>query len=219
MHMMMAHIMICFNDWGKIMTKVLTFKVEIEGLEDKIWRKIEITDKRTVADLAYSILATFRSLAYHLYDIEFKNKFYDCWIDIEDDHRDVELVNAIITKLSDIGLKKNDIMRMEYDTGSTTSFIITCLGENEFKRGNGMHYPYIIDGAGYGMIDDITNWELKKVVEDIDKTGESHYSVLRIDKRNSEIYDYRNFDLDKNNLYVRRYFWKIKYSYEYGEEL
>ena len=216
--MMMAHIMICFNNWGKIMTKVLTFKVEIEGLEDKIWRKIEITNRRTVADLAYSILATFRSLAYHLYDIEFKNKFYDCWIDIEDDHRDVELVNAIITKLSDIGLKKNDIMRMEYDTGSTTSFIITCLGENEFKRGNGMHYPHIIDGAGYGMIDDITDWELKKVVEDIDKTGESHYSVLRIDKRNSEIYDYRNFDLDKNNLYVRRYFWKIKYSYEYGEE-
>ena len=26
------------------MAKVLTFKVSIEGLEDKIWRKIEITD-------------------------------------------------------------------------------------------------------------------------------------------------------------------------------
>ena len=34
------------------MAKVLTFKVGIEGLEDKIWRKIEITDRRTVADLA-----------------------------------------------------------------------------------------------------------------------------------------------------------------------
>ena len=55
------------------MTKVLTFKVGIEGLEDKIWRKIEITDRRTVADLAYTILATFDSLAYHLYDIKYKN--------------------------------------------------------------------------------------------------------------------------------------------------
>lgn len=54
------------------MAKVLTFKVEIEGLEDKIWRKIEITDRRTVADLAYTILATFDSLAYHLYDIKIK---------------------------------------------------------------------------------------------------------------------------------------------------
>jgi len=57
------------------MSKVLTFKVGIKGLEDKIWRKIEITDRRTVADLAYTILATFDSLAYHLYDIKYKKKF------------------------------------------------------------------------------------------------------------------------------------------------
>lgn len=33
------------------MAKVLAFRVGIEGLEDKIWRKIEITDRRTVADV------------------------------------------------------------------------------------------------------------------------------------------------------------------------
>ena len=58
------------------MGKVLTFQVGIEGLENKIWRKIEITDGRTIADLAYTILATFNSLAYHLYDIKYKNKMY-----------------------------------------------------------------------------------------------------------------------------------------------
>ena len=196
------------------MTKVLTFKVEIEGLEDKIWRKIEITDRRTVADLAYTILASFHSLAYHLYDIEYKNKFYDCWICIEDDHRDVELVNAVITKLGSIGLKENDTMRMEYDSGSTTTFIITYLGESDFRRGNGMHYPYVIDGAGYGMIDDITSEELKQIVENIDKTGKSDYYALLMHGRDSYNYDYRIFNLDKNNLQVRRYFQKIKYKYE-----
>ena len=196
------------------MTKVLTFKVEIEELENKIWRKIEITDRRTVADLAYTILATFRALADHLYDIEYKNKFYDCWICIEDDHRDVELVNATITKLSNLELKKNDTMIMSYDTGSTTTFKITFLEERSFERGNGMHYPYIIDGAGYGMINDITNKELKEVVNNIDKKGKSNYEIFCIGGRFTEIYDYRNFDLDKNNLYVRRYFFKIKYSYE-----
>ena len=199
------------------MTKVLNFKVEIEGLEDKIWRKIEITDRRTVADLAYTILATFRALADHLYDIEYKNKFYDCWVCIEDDHRDVELVNATITKLTNLELKENDTMIMSYDTGSTTTFKITYLGEREFEKGNGMHYPYIIDGAGYGMINDITNEELKEIVDDIDKAGKSDYNILCIDGRHTEIYDYRNFDLDKNNLYVRRYFFKIKYSYETEE--
>ena len=61
------------------MNSVLTFRVGIEGLEEKIWREIEITDSRTVADLAYTILATFNSLAYHLYMIYYKDKVYDCW--------------------------------------------------------------------------------------------------------------------------------------------
>ncbi len=51
------------------MEKVLLFKVSIDDLEEKIWRKIEILDDSTVADLAYTILASFDSLAYHLYEI------------------------------------------------------------------------------------------------------------------------------------------------------
>ena len=200
------------------MTKVLTFRVGIEGLEDKIWREIEITDRRTVADLAYTILATYHSLAYHLYDIEYKDIFYDCWINIQDDHRDVELVNANITRLSDMNLSKNDTMRMKYDTGATTTFIITYLDEYEFKKGNGMHYPYITKGAGYGMIDDITSEQLKEIVNDIDKTGISDYHALYYGGKFSYNYDYREFELDKNNLHVRRYLSKIKYSYEYGEK-
>ena len=196
------------------MAKVLTFKVEIEGLENKIWRSFEITDRRTVADLAYTILATFESLAYHLYSIKYKNKVYDCWIAIEDDHSEIPPINAVITKLGDIGLKENDIMEMEYDTGSTTTFKITYLGSREFEKGNGMHYPYIVDGKGSGMIDDITNEELKKVVDNVDKSRESKYSVFCIDGRHTKLYDYRKFDLDKNNLYVRRYFYKIKRGYE-----
>jgi hypothetical protein len=199
------------------MAKVLTFKVEIEGLEDKIWRKIEITDRRTVADLAYTILAIFHSLAYHLYDIEYKNKLYDCWVCIEYDYRNVELLNAVITKLSEVGLKEKDTMRMAYDTGSTTTFIITYLGESEFKKGNGMHYPCVIDGAGFGMIDDITGDELKKIVEDIDKKGKSNYYCLDMCGRNSITYDYRVFDIRQNNLLISRYFSKIKHGYEDGE--
>ena len=61
------------------MDKVLKFKVGIEGLEDKICREIEINDRRTVADLAYTILATFDSLAYHLYNIKYKDYTFDCF--------------------------------------------------------------------------------------------------------------------------------------------
>ncbi len=199
------------------MTKVLKFKVEIEGLEDKLWRIIEITDKRTVADLAYTVLATFKSLAYHLYYSTYKDKVYDCWVCIEDDHSEIPPINATITKLFNLELRENDTMIMEYDTGTTTTFKITYLGSGKFKNGNGNHYPYITDGNGSRMIDDITNEELKEVIKNIDKKGKSNYYVLCYDGRFSELYDYRIFDLEKNNLYVRRYFKKIKYSYEVGE--
>ena len=198
------------------MAKVLTFQVGIEGLEDKIWRKIEITDRRTVADLAYTILATFDSLAYHLYDIKYKNKVYDCMIDIEYDHRDVELVNAVTTKLSDMDLKENDTMEMDYDTGSTTTFKITYLGSREMEKYNGKHYPYIIDGAGRGMLDDLCDFELKEIVDDIDKKGYSEHYFTPGYERTIK-YDYRKFNIKNNNALLKGLVLDIKNGYEVGD--
>ena len=198
------------------MTKVLTFKVGIEGLEDKIWRKIEITDRRTVADLAYTILATFDSLAYHLYDIKYKDKIYDCWVCVEDDHREVELVNAITTKLSSIGLKENDTMEMEYDTGSPTTFKIKYLEERDLEGYNGSHYPYIIDGAGRGMLDDMCDFELKEIVQDIDKKGYSQHYFTPGYERTIK-YDYREFNLKNYNALLKGLILEIKNGYDVGD--
>ena len=198
------------------MTKVLTFKVGIEGLEDKIWRKIEITDRRTVADLAYTILATFDSLAYHLYNIKYNNKVYDCWVYIEDDYSDIPKINATITKLSDLGLKENDTMEMEYDYGSTTTFKITYLGCSALERGKGSHYPYVIDGEGRGMLDDMSDFRLKEIVEDIDKKGYSEHYFTPGYERTIK-YDYRKFNIKNNNTLLKGLVLEIKNGYEVGE--
>ena len=198
------------------MAKVLTFKVGIEGLEDKIWRKIEITDRRTVADLAYTILATFDSLAYHLYNITYNNKIYDCWVCIEDDYSDIPKVNATITKLKDLELKENDNMEMEYDYGSTTNFKITYLGCTDLERGKGSHYPYVVDGAGRGMLDDMCDFELKEIVEDTDKKGYSEHYFTPGYERTIK-YDYRNFNIKNNNALLKGLVLEIKNGYEVGE--
>ena len=198
------------------MNKVLTFRVEIEGLEDKIWRKIEITDRRTVADLAYTILATFDSLAYHLYNITYDNKIYDCWVCIEDDYSDIPKVNATITKLKDLELKENDTMEMEYDYGSTTNFKITYLGCTDLERGNGSHYPYVVDGEGRGMLDDMCDFELKEIVEDTDKKGYSEHYFTPGYERTIK-YDYRNFNIKNNNALLKGLVLEIKNGYEVGE--
>ena len=198
------------------MTKVLIFKVEVELLENKIWRKFEITDRSTVADLAYTIITTFHALGDHLYEIRYNNKIYDSYIAIEDYHGKDNLINATITKLNSLNLKENDKLIMKYDTGSTSTFKITYLFSREFEKGNGMHYPYIIDGAGFGIINDYTNKELKEMVDNIDKKGASDYQYLSMFLIPRE-YDYRNFDISKNNLHLRRFYRKIKYNYENEE--
>ncbi len=198
------------------MTKVLTFEVGINGLENKIWRKIEITDRRTIADLAYTILASFDSLAYHLYDIKYKDRVYDCWVCIEDDHSKVPPINAVITKLSSLSLKENDTMEMDYDTGSTTTFKIKYLGARNLENGKGNHYPYIIDGAGRGMLDDLCDFELKEIVDDIDQKGYSEHYFTPGYQRTIK-YDYRKYNIKNDNALLKGLILEIKNGYEVGD--
>ena len=198
------------------MANVLTFKVGIEGLEDKIWRKIEITDRRTVADLAYTILATFDSLAYHLYNIKYKNHIFDCWICAKENPDYDNLTNATIIKLKDLELEENDTMEMEYDYGSTTTFKITYLESRDATEYEGYLYPVIVDGAGRGMLDDMCDFELKEIVDDIDKKGYSeHYVTSGYEKY--EKYDYRKFNIKTNNKKLKGLILEIKNGYEVGE--
>lgn len=199
------------------MAKVLTFKVGIDGLEDKIWRKIEITDRRTVADLAYTILATFDSLAYHLYNIKYKNYIFDCWVCAKENPDYDNLRNATIIKLKDLELEENDTMEMEYDYGSTTTFKITYLESRDATEYEGYLYPVIVDGAGRGMLDDMSDFDLKEIVEDIDKKGYSeHYVTCGYEKY--EKYDYRKFNIKTNNKKLKGLILEIKNGYEVGNK-
>lgn len=193
--------------------KVLTFKVEIKGLESKIWRVIEIKDNQSVADLAYTILATFDSLSYHLYEIKYNDVIYDCGINIEDSYNKKNRLNAIYVKLAALNLRVNDELIMDYDMGSTTSFKITYMGSRDLEKGYGTHYPYIIDGAGRGMIDDISGADLIDIVKDIDNKGYSEHLFTPGYERKIK-YDYRDFILKDSNILLKGLVQEIKDKYE-----
>ena len=184
------------------MNKILKFNVGIEGLENKIWRDIEITDRMTVADLAYTILATFNSLAYHMYNIAYNGIIYDCRLNPKDTIYDEDKISAITTRLSSLELKENDTMEMEYDYGSPTIFKITYLGSEELESFNdAKNYPLIAQGDGLGMLDDLSSGELKDIVLETDKLGYSD-SYFTPGYETDKKYDYREYNLviDNNNL-------------------
>ena len=199
------------------MNEILTFRIGIEGLENKIWRSIEIPSRRTVADLAYTILASFNSLAYHLYTIEYKDYLFDCWVCPEEDPEFDELSNAVVTKLSELELEKNDTMKMEYDMGSTTTFYITYLGSRKFKSYKEQElYPIVVNGEGLGMLDDMCDFDLKDIVDDIDKLGYSNHYFTPGYETNRK-YDYRKYNIKKDNRELKGKILAIKNGYEVGE--
>ena len=193
------------------MNKIMKFKVEIEGLEEKIWRDIEIADHMTIADLAYTILASFNSLAYHLYKIDYNNVSYCSSIDA-----DFALENEVEArdfKLENFNFKAYDKMIMEYDFGSPTTFIITYFGSRNINRKDAYIYPLVIAGQGNGMLDDITCYELKEIVDETDKLGYSNYSYTPGYEKNTK-YDYRNYNLKSDNLKLKGLILLIKNGYE-----
>ena len=169
-----------------------------------------------MADLAYTILATFDSLAYHLYEINYNGKRLICSPD-ENDIDDENTISAVTTKLSDLALKLNNTFYMEYDYGSPTAFNIELIGERKMDIYEGYLYPCILDGEGRGMQDDISEYELESIVEDTDKKGYSeHYVTPGYEKQ--EIYDYRDFDLKANNEKLKGLVLEIKNGYEIIDE-
>ena len=196
------------------MDKILKFRVGIEGLENKIWRVIEINNRMTVADLAYTILATFNSLACHLYKINYNGNIYDCWNYPEENPIFDNLINAVATRLSSPSLKENATMDMVYDFGSTTTFIITYLDYEELKNYNdAKNYPLIVDGEGLGMIEDISSYELKDIVLETDKLGYSN-SYFTLGYGTNKKYDYRKYNLKTDNKNLKGLILLIKNGYE-----
>ena len=192
------------------MDKLLTFNVAIEGLETKIWRKIQIMSRFTLADLAYTILATFDSLAYHAYEIKYNGDAHRCFKS-EFDGR--ETFSAIETRLSKLNLKENDKLYMEYDYGSTTIFIITYESDEKISFNDQKCYPLILDGKGHGMLDDISSYTLQDIVEDTDKKGYSVHSYTPGYEK-EENYDYREYNLKDDNLMLKGSILLIKNGYE-----
>lgn len=199
------------------MMHVLTFKVIVDGLGNKIWRKIEITDSKTVAELAYTILATFDSLAYHPYEVEYEGITYGSMIDIEDYHGPKKVVDATITKLSKLDFSREKQLIMNYDFGATNTFKITFIESKDLEKGKGTHYPYIIEGQGHGILDDLSGDELIDIVRKTDKMGKSKFHYTPGYERKN-MYDYREYDIKTDNALLKGEIEMIKNKYEYYEE-
>ena len=204
------------------MANVYKFRVKLQELEKYLWRDIEVSSLSTVAKLGYVILSAFQTQGSHLFGITYDNFRYEFDYDgevfdsLDDDIEDV--IPPDTAKLSSLKLKVGDKMEMEYDYGAGWTFDIELISISPMQKGTGTHYPYITDGAGWGIIEDTCPGELLDYIKQIDTTGvlpkyEHHYIPLH------EVeWDYRRFDMETLNALLKYDVQKLQDAYEDFEE-
>lgn len=172
-------------------TKVYTFHIAYQGLEDRIWRKVEVSSKYRLDRLGYMVLATFDTLAYHLFEFYYNGICYSLPDEDTPFENQIDMAKFTLEKLN---LKIGDQVQMDYDFSTTQTFIIELVAIREMGVGQGKRYPQLIDGAGRGIIDDMSAEDLEILIRQIDTIGrtkeEYYYNGLVVP------WDYRLFHLE-----------------------
>ena len=178
-------------------TKVYTFHITYEGLEEKIWRKVEVSSNYRLDQLGYMVLAAFDTMAYHLFEFYYDDDRFE----IPNEDATFEQIDMADFKLHQLKLKLGDRIRMEYDFGTTQTFWLELVEIADMKRGWGRRYPYVLDGAGRGIIDDMSCEELRELVAQIDCNGKTDEPLYYQERMMP--WDYRWFDLDCMNSLLK----------------
>lgn len=181
------------------MADIYTLKVNYQGCENKIWREAQISSNAFLADMGYMVLATFDTLAYHLFSISYK----DIAFELPNEDEDVPFEECLFcVKLGELGAKVGDKLTMLYDFGCDQEFEIEIKSIEPMPKGAGRSYPKIIAGEGKGILDDVPAFETLEIINDTDKNGSSVYTYLN--KYEDEvIWDYRDYDLKTDNLLLK----------------
>lgn len=194
------------------MADVYKFKVRLCELENVIWREIEITSVSSVAKLGYAVLAAFESTASHLFNIRYCGKHYEIVFE-EELFVDEPVVDPIKTRLSALELGIGDTLTLEYDYGAGWKFEIELLSITEMKRGAGAHYPYVTDGKGKGIIEDIPPYELVEIIAKTDMDGILPKIPDMYSGKERE-WDYKDFDLEYCNIFFKDNVLRVQMAYE-----
>ena len=195
--------------------QVFTFHMAYEELPDRIWRDVEVSSRMRLDQLGYVVLATFDTMAYHLFEIEFRGRTYG----IPDMDMPPEDLNLADCTLGGLMPEIGERMDLTYDFGTEQHFILTLTAIRDMKRGEGRHFPWVTAMNGRGIIDDMASFELEELIRQIDKNGKTdepvYYSCDGIEDRTflPAPWDIDRFDLKTENGLLKYHIEEIEQGY------
>ena len=56
--------------------QIYTFRITYADCDNRIWRTAAVSSNYTLAELGYMVLATFDTMAYHLFEMKYRDTTY-----------------------------------------------------------------------------------------------------------------------------------------------
>lgn len=197
--------------------QVYTFKITYAECDNRIWRTAAVSSNYTLAQLGYLVLATFDTMAYHLFEMKYKDITYLLSDeDFEDFPYDGEERLALLgyAKIGRLDMRTGDVIEMTYDMGCGQVFEIELLEIGDMPKGHGRAYPRILDGAGRGIVDDMPAFDLLEAIRKCDLDGHSGIHYSSTGSLNIPEWDYRNYSVDVDNDLLKVIIAHIRDGYE-----
>ena len=197
--------------------KIYTFKITYADCDNRIWRIAAVSSNYTLAELGYMVLATFDTMAYHLFKMKYKDMIFflsaECFEDLwHNDDINYDMLSS--HKINSINMNIGDNIEMIYDFGCEQIFNIELIEIGDMPRGHGRAYPKILSGAGYGIVDDMPAYELLNAIKKTDEDGHSEIYYSRSGSSHIPEWDYRNYRIDLDNALLKGEIEKIRDGYE-----
>ena len=106
--------------------QIYTFKITYADCDNRIWRTAAVSSNYTLAELGYMALATFDTMAYHLFEMKYRDTTYFL---TEEDFEDLpyeedekyDLLEHY--KIGKLGMNIGNTIEMIYDFGGEQVFI------------------------------------------------------------------------------------------------
>lgn len=191
--------------------QIYRFKITYDEYEDIINRTVDVSSNYLLSRLGYLVLASFDTLAYHLFEMSYRDKRYE--ITLEDDEFAEDALDPRDVTLKQMELEVGSVIRMDYDYGCDQRFTLELVDILEMEKGTSTKYPMIVDGAGKGILDDVSPYEFGKIVNKIKKSGKSTHTYIA-PSGEREPWDYREFDLNEANRTLKRDIADIEMGFE-----
>ncbi len=190
------------------MAKVLTLHIEYGSQGKHLWRDMEVSENYRLNMLGYAILATFDTMAYHMFEFNICGDEFSMPMDgyIEDGQLDMSQF-----KLSQMHFEMGDKFEMEYDMGESQIFNITVTNVADMPKGAGRSYPKITAGKGRGIIDDMNESDFVKLVRQINKNGKTNKEIYYKECRMP--WNINSYNIENDNALLKGMIYYIEEGY------